>query len=238
MTKIPKEQFHQDLRSSVGLLGIVTYLLPRKWGLKLFHAGISLQKGQKAKGLINEERYIKSNHGGPDIRVRIYRPENIATPLPAFLYMHGGGYSVGCPEQAANIYTDLIARRPCVIIAPAYRRSLQAPYPAAFNDSYDTLLWLNENAEELNIIKDKIIVGGHSAGGGLAAAVTLKARDTQDVGIAFQMPIYPMIEDRHSNKSSKFQSPIWGVKSNTLGWNLYLNGLSEIPAYAAPIQEQ
>ena len=132
-----------------------------------------------------------------------------------------------------------IKANPCVIIAPDYRKALEAPYPAAFNDCYDTLLWMRDNAVTLGIIPDKFIVGGHSAGGGLTAAVTLKARDTKDVAIAFQMPVYPMIDDRQtSDSASNSNAPLWNSKTNNLGWQLYLKELKqkqvEIPAYAAP----
>ena len=82
------------------------------------------------------------------------------------------------------------------MVAPDYRKALDELYPAALNDCYDTLLWMRDNAESLNIRSEKFAVGGHSAGGGLTAAVTLKVFDTQDVKIAFQMPIYPMIDHR------------------------------------------
>lgn len=154
------------------------------------------------------------------------------------LYLHGGGYALGCPEQAGVFFEQLIKKRSCIIVAPAYRNSIQKPYPAAFDDCYDTLLWINENPDALNGMKDKIIIAGRSAGGGLTAAVTLKVRDTQDVKIAFQMPIYPMIDDLQQNESSKFISPVWDAKTNALGWNLYLADLknqnAQIPAYAAP----
>lgn len=236
--KFTKSDLHEDLRPSVGLTKPLTYLLSRKWGFRLLQSVFGLQKGQKVKGLSNDEIYIKSNNDGPDIRVRIYKPLNHTGQLPVMLYLHGGGYAMGCPEQVGDLLKKFIEKRPCVIVAPAYRRSLQEAYPAAFNDCYDTLLWINENAEQLNVIKDQIIVAGHSAGGGLTAAVTLKARDTQDVKIAFQMPIYPMIDDLQANESSPFLSPIWDARSNAIGWDLYLKDLklqgAEIPAYAAP----
>jgi acetyl esterase/lipase len=155
------------------------------------------------------------------------------------LYIHGGGYVVGNPEPFFDVYRSFIEARPCVIIAPDYRKALDAPYPAAMDDCYDTLLWMKENAGALKIKPAKFIVGGHSAGGGLAAAVSLKATDTREVDIAFQMPIYPMIDDRQTTESAtNNDGPAWNSASNDLGWNLYLRDLkesgTEIPAYAAP----
>lgn len=237
--KIPKNTIHVDLRNSATILKGFNFLLSKNWGFRLLHLLTRLQKGKQTKGLQNEERFIKSRHHGPDIRIRIYKPMNTSNKLPVFLYFHGGGYALGCPEQSGRFYKKLIEKRPCIIVAPDYRKSLKAPYPAAFEDCYDTLLWINENTNLLNAIENKIIVGGHSAGGGLTAAVTLKATETQLVKIAFQMPFYPMIDDRQITSSSKFISPVWGAKSNALGWKLYLKNYElqnsdDIPVYAAP----
>jgi acetyl esterase/lipase len=155
------------------------------------------------------------------------------------LYCHGGGYLIGSPEQFSKLIKKFIEKRPCVVIAPDYRKSTEAPYPAALNDCYDTLLWMKENANAIGADNENFIVAGHSAGGGLTAAITLKARDTNDVNIAFQMPIYPMIDDRQSTESSKYMGiPMWDAKTNALGWKWYLKNLKlqniEIPAYAAP----
>ena len=121
-------------------------------------------------------------------------------------------------------------------MAPDYRLSQKDPFPAGFNDCYDTLLWMRDNAAELNIDPNNFIIAGHSAGGGMTAAVTLKARDTKDVRIAFQMPIYTMLDNRMITESSKMQgSTMWDGKINAFAWNLYLRDLKgEIPAYASP----
>mgnify|MGYP001125490301 CR=1 FL=1 len=97
---------------------------------------------------------------------------------------------------------------------------------------------MKAHAQELGIRDDQIMVGGDSAGGGLAAALTLYARDQQDVAIAFQMPIYPMLDDRMETESAQNNDmPVWNSKSNALAWRLYLAGLfgtDHVPPYAAP----
>ena len=242
--KVTKDQIHEDLRSSLGKLKIYNFLGSRKWGFPVIDYVLKLEakKGINIDGLHSEEQYIERKSGGAAIRCRIYRPQNMDQKLPVMLYLHGGGYAVGYPEQSAAFYAKIIKTRPCIIVAPAYRKSLQAPYPAALDDCYDTLLWINENAEKLQAIPGQTIVAGHSAGGGLTAAVTLKARDTQEAPIAFQLPIYPMIDDLQANESSKLRTPVWDARSNALGWGFYLAGLkkqgAEIPAYAAPARNQ
>lgn len=240
--KITQDQFHPELKPIPLAAKVYSFLLKRKSGFRFLNTTFKLLEGKNTKGLINEKLSVKSNNGGPDIRIRIYRPENNTQKLPVMLYLHGGGYAIGNPEQAAPLIKEFIRTRPCVVVAPGYRNSLTQPYPAAFDDSYNTLLWIKENAESINVDINKLIVAGHSAGGGLTAAISLKARDTKDVKIAFQMPIYPMIDDRHQYESSHFESPIWGKQANHIGWKLYLKDLhqqkKEIPSYAAPARNK
>jgi acetyl esterase/lipase len=155
------------------------------------------------------------------------------------LYIHGGGYISGIPEMFTEAIKRFIEKRPCVVLAPDYRKAYTAPFPAGFNDCYETLLWARDNADRLRIRGENFIVAGHSAGGGLTAAVTLKARDTGEADIAFQMPIYPMIDDRQPSDPGRYiQSPVWDTENNRIGWTAYLAGLKkqrqDIPAYAAP----
>ncbi len=91
---------------------------------------------------------------------------------------------------------DLVKKYGAVVFSPGYRMAFEAPYPAALDDCDDALLYLKNHADELGIRTDQIMVGGESAGGGLCVAVCMKARDTGDVKIAFQMPLYPMLDDR------------------------------------------
>ena len=186
-----------------------------------------------------EEQYLPTSDGETETRVKIYRPKGQTGELPAMLYTHGGGYVSGSPDVFDGLLAKFIERRPCVIVAPAYRNALVKPYPAAFNDCYETLLWMRDNAAELNIDSSQFMVAGHSAGGGLTAAVTLKARDTKDVKIAFQMPLYPMIDNLQPTDPQRYMdTPGWDTKANAFGWGRYLGDLTangqEIPAYAAP----
>ena len=192
----------------------------------------------EAKGLSNSEIFIPSkstaNHS---IRTRVYKPLPAKTPLTAMLYAHGGGYQMGVPEQAHTFFEDIIKRRDVAIFAPAYRLSLihGAPYPAGLNDCFDTLMWMKENAAELGIRDDKFILAGHSGGGGMTAALTLKVTDTKAANIAFQMPVYPMLDHRMITESSKMNTIIWDQAGNAMGWRNYLGHLTGvIDEYASP----
>jgi len=235
---------HPELKSSIVPFKLMAYLARKNWGIKFLNFTGRFSNGKKISGLHNEERYIPSNNGGPDIRVRIYKPLDMQEKLPCMLFNHGGGYIIGNPEMFNVWIKKFIDTRPCVVIAPDYRKSFEAPYPAAFNDCFDTLLWAKENAEDLQIYNDKLIVAGHSAGGGLTAAVSLKARDTGNVDISFQMPLYPMIDDRQNTQSARemISVPAWNTQSNKKGWDSYLKDLresnKETPVYAAAARNQ
>jgi acetyl esterase/lipase len=214
-------------------------MLPWPWHFRMM-AGLSkLARGQHIEGLTYEEVLIPRSSERSHIRTCIYRRPAGNKPVPALLYLHAGGYAIGTPEGFGSLIRRFIDARDCVVIAPDYRKSLEAPYPAAIDDCYDTLLWIKNNAKALGVRSDQIMVGGHSAGGGLTAAVTLRARDRGDVNIAFQMPIYPMLDDRQESASARDNNaPLWNSKLNAMAWNFYLSDLKTrrqpIPYDAAP----
>ena len=234
--KVDKNEFDKELQPKVRSLRVLSFLASKRWGVILLQKLFRLIRGKDIPGLINEERFIPSQNGGPAIRVRIFRPKG-ETPLPAMLYLHGGGYLMGVPELSLRIIKQYIKARPCVIIAPDYRKGLQEGYPNGFNDCYDTLLWMKEHYRDLNISSSRFVVAGHSAGGGLTVAVSQKACDRGEVDIAFQMPIYPMIDHRQNTVSAKEMGkgvPVWNAKTNALGWSTYLQSCKkEIPVYAS-----
>lgn len=239
---IMKNKTNKGLKKYYTLYKLMPFFASRNWGIHFLNYFNRFYEGKKIKGIYNEERLIPSKNKGPAIRVRIFKPLNYQEKLPLLMYLHGGGYIVGCPEFKPNlaIIKQFIEKRPCVLIAPAYRKALDSPFPAALNDCYDTLLWAKENADELGILDNNFILAGHSAGGGLTAALTLKARDTKDFKLAFQMPIYPMIDDLQNTKSAikMNNTPAWNSKSNKKGWAAYLAGNEYIPTYATPARNK
>lgn len=187
------------------------------------------------------DTYIPRNDGSK-LRIGIFKSKKPTDNATGVLWLHGGGYALGFPEQIKNRAKQLIAASNCVVIAPDYRLSVEAPYPAALEDAYTALLWMKEHAEELGIQDDQLMVGGDSAGGGLMAAVSLYARDKGEVAIAFQMPLYPMLDDRMTSKSAKDNDmPVWNSQSNFNAWQLYLGDLFGSPSvsiYAAPARAE
>ena len=181
------------------------------------------------------QRWTTRRDGGP-LRLLVVRPAVPRAGVPGVLWLHGGGYAIGTPEQSRATAERLVAATDCVVVLPDYRLSTQAPYPAALDDSYDALLWLRDHADELGAADDQLVVGGESAGGGLTAAVTLLARDRGEVAVAFQVPLYPMVDDRPTASSRDNHAPVWNTATNEGAWDLYLGGLrgGDVPPHAAP----
>ena len=171
------------------------------------------------------------------VRLMVFRPKN-AKPTVGLLWIHGGGYATGMAEMA--YFTRplaLVKRYGAVVVSVDYRLSVKAPYPAALEDCYEALKWTAEHAQELGFEAQNLFVGGESAGGGLTAALCMYARDHGGPHIAFQFPLYPMLDDRDTPSSRDNHAPVWNTRRNHAAWKLYLKGLDNIPSYAAPARQ-
>ncbi len=156
------------------------------------------------------------------------------------LWIHGGGYFLGMKEMVyMSRALDLVRMYDAVVISPGYRLSLQKPYPAAIDDCYKALLYMKEHAKQLGIRDDQIFVGGESAGGGLAAALCMMARDKGQVRIAYQMPLYPMLDNFDTASSANNHARIWNTKRNHFGWKTYLREQAKemVSPYAAAARQ-
>jgi len=187
-----------------------------------------------------EERTIPGPTGAPDIRVKIHRPVDQADTLPCFYHIHGGGMIIGGIDGEAASMAAFVEQVGCVAVSVDYRLAPEHPHPAPVEDCYAGLTWTAEHAAELRIDPDRIAVGGESAGGGLAAATVLLARDRGGPKVAFQYLIYPMLDDRNVTPSSREFAgdwPGWPREMNLLGWQALLGdraGGEDVSPYAAP----
>lgn len=126
------------------------------------------------------------------------------------------------------------------VVSPGYRLALFAPYPAALEDCYAALLHIKNNADALGVDERQIMVGGESAGGGLTAAVCMLARDRGEVKVAFQMPLYPMLDNLDTASSRDNHGRVWNTRKNHLAWRMYLRGSAkrdDVSPYAAPARQ-
>ncbi|MGN0235002.1 MAG: alpha/beta hydrolase [Paludibacteraceae bacterium] len=182
---------------------------------------------------------------GHRMKILVYSPQgnDAGTKATGVLWIHGGGYFTGMASMAGFMgrAPSLVRKFGAVVVSPAYRLGKKGRYPNALNDCYDALKYMLLHAEELGINPNQIFVGGESAGGGLTAALCMLARDRQEVNIAFQMPLYPMIDDRDTESSKDNHNIGWNTRWNHFGWKIYLGplyGTKDVPAYAAAARQQ
>jgi len=195
------------------------------------------------RGVSMQEQNIPGPAGAPDVPIYVFRPEDKPGPLPALIWIHGGGYVMGSVAQDELKIRELSKEAECAVIAVEYRLAPEHPFPSAIEDCYAVLKWVSENDDELQIDKSRIVVGGASAGGGLAAGLVLLARDRQEVAIQFQVLIYPMIDDCNVLPASEDHPDtfIWSRENNLIGWRSYLGcepGKKNVSIYATPYRAE
>jgi acetyl esterase/lipase len=235
MSKFDYSQLNSELRLAGRLIRMVNpvFTVRRLIAMKRLCRFLRGRHGKK----LNYEQFHIDRADGSKLRLCLYTPLAPKENVPGILWIHGGGYAIGAPEQDEMFIRRFIDESGAVVVSPDYTLSVDKPYPAALNDCYATLLWLRNNGERFGMRSDQIFIGGGSAGGGLTAALSLRARDKGEVNIAFQMPLYPMLDDRPTESSRNNRAPVWNTKSNENGWKLYLGslyGAEDVPAYAAP----
>jgi acetyl esterase/lipase len=186
------------------------------------------------------DRVQRTDHeipGSGGVVVRVHRPVDMKGALPCVYWMHGGGLVLGDyagDDARFDVWCPQLA---CVGVSVQYRLSPETKYPGPLDDCYAGLAWAHEHAEELGVDATRLGVGGQSAGAGLAAGLALLARDRGAVPLAFQLLIYPMLDDRQITPSSQWLDPVWPPSANTYGWTAYLGdrkGTADVEAYAAP----
>ena len=185
-----------------------------------------------------EERTIPGPAGAPDLTVSIARPrQRPAAPAPCVYFIHGGGMVMG--DRYTGIPVDLVVRFGVTAVSVEYRLAPEHPDPAPVEDCYAGLVWVAEHAAELGIDPDRIMVNGQSAGGGLAAGVTLLARDRGGPSLAGSALVCPMLDDRDRTVSTRQheKAVVWDRRSNRTGWAALLGervGGPDVSPYAAP----
>lgn len=146
-------------------------------------------------------RDIKAKAQGLTVPVRVYTPEGDG-PFPVVLFYHGGGWVQGSIDTHDNLCRVIAKKSGAVVVSVEYRLAPEHTYPAAVNDAYSALLWVAKSGSVINCDSDKLAVAGDSAGGNLAAAVSLMARERGGPDIDYQVLIYPGLDAVHLDTDS------------------------------------
>lgn len=189
-------------------------------------------------GVAIDDVVVPGSPGHRDVRVRRYLPSEVGGGAACLLWVHGGGHVVGQPEQDDPLLSRVVAATGCVALSVDWRRPPEHPFPAPMEDCWAGLAWAHEHGASLGIDPERIVVGGASSGGGSAAGLALLARD-RGLPVAFQVLVYPMLDDRQQTRSSQMVTlpQLWNTGSNAIAWNAYLGGAAGtegVSPYAAP----
>lgn len=150
------------------------------------------------KDVTHEVRQVPGTGGHPPVDIHLYWPPVTGNPRPrcAVFWMHGGGFVMESAASEHKIASTMAHELGVLVASIDYRLAPEHPYPAAIHDCYRGLHWLHENADVLGIDRQRIVIGGDSAGGGLAACLAQLAHDEGNIHVAAQVLLYPALDDR------------------------------------------
>lgn len=220
------QEFHPDLRR-------IARLLP-SWEL----TGTRVRRMRAPSAIVDRlvtrrSRGVEVAQVDPHTSVRLFRPATGALDGRALLWIHGGGYVIGSASMDDALCQAYADRLRATVASVDYRLAPENPHPAALEDCYAALTWLAGRAESG---RDRVAVAGASAGGGLAAALALLARDRGEITLAAQVLVYPMLDDRTCLRPATERHKVWTQDSNRFAWHSYLGqapGSAGVSPYAA-----
>jgi acetyl esterase/lipase len=189
------------------------------------------------------DHLVPGSHDNPDVRVRTYEPEGRAAGSAAIFWIHGGGMVIGTIDGDDFMCKTWARDFGCLVASVDYRLAPEHQYPAHIDDCYTGLQWFHTRLDDYRVDRSRLVIGGASAGGGLAAGTALLARDRGEVPLCFQYLVYPMIDDRDATASTHeiTTTRAWSRRSNQIGWRSYLGdrvGGDDVPLYAAPARAE
>lgn len=185
---------------------------------------------------------VEVEHRRAASRLRLYRPREPRTRA-ALLWFHGGGFMMGAPAMDDRMCKETCRALGMLVVSAEYRFAPEHPFPGAMDDAYSAWTWLQRSTDDLGIDSGRIVVGGQSAGGGLAAGLVQRIHDTGDRRAFAQWLFCPMLDDRTVDRREldAVGHRVWSNRSNLIGWSAYLGrrpGGSDVPPYAAPARRE
>ncbi|MFC1413571.1 alpha/beta hydrolase [Streptacidiphilus sp. N1-12] len=209
----PQIQALREQRAGSGAAPLYTLSVDRARAADL--ASIQAAAGKPPHVYEVVDRFLPGPDG--ELPVRIYRPSD-ERPLPALLYYFGGGWTLGSIDTADVLCRTLAQEVGCLVVTVGYRLAPEHPFPAAVQDCHAALRWVADNAGELGADPARIAVGGDSAGGNLAAAVTLLARAEGDLELVGQLLVYPNTDQLADDRSMHDNADPWLFNHHSVAW--------------------
>ena len=168
-------------------------------------------------GDVERRRVQISSEDGAPVPLTVYRPKDLGRDAPCLVYFHGGGFCMGDQGYIHRYAAQYAREAGCVVVFVHYRTADEAPFPRPFWDCYAALGWAWDRAPELGADRARFAVGGDSAGGALAAACALRARDEGNIRLCFQLLVYPVTDCRMETASMQrfTDTPMWNATAST-----------------------
>ncbi len=208
---------------------------------KMRETGLQMLGGRPAdrEDVAKQDRAVPGPEGAPEVPIRIYRPRAAASgPRPCVFEIHGGGFMMGSIEMMDPWCQSVASGIGAVVVSVEYRLAPEHPFPAGLEDCYAALRWTAEQSAALGIDAARLALAGQSAGGGLAAATALLARDRGGPRLCFQLLEIPELDDRLDTPSmlAFHDTPLWNRPNAVWSWRHYLGPehRGEVSPYAAP----
>ncbi|WP_159943205.1 MULTISPECIES: alpha/beta hydrolase [unclassified Nocardiopsis] len=248
MTVPARPPFDPELAAALTLLGdaVPTQITPEMLpAIRAQRAELQLDPGDLTLGgAYTETEHHAPGHDGAEVPLLLWRPTAPTAPAGVLYWIHGGGMIMGThrgPELPDLLET---ARElGLALVSVDYRLAPEHPHPAPVEDCYAGLAWVVKNAADLGLDPGRVVVGGASAGGGLAAATALLARDRGGPALLGQLLLYPMLDDRNDTVSARQMTGVgvWDSVANATGWGALLGdaaGGPDVSPYAAPARAE
>ncbi|MBL7500914.1 alpha/beta hydrolase [Frankia sp. CNm7] len=209
------------------------------------YAAVAAPPAPPRPSVTRHDEKIVGVDGRPDVAVRWYRPAGFdiaaEAPLPCLLWLHGGAYIMGNLDENDDRLDRMVIELGCAVVSVDWRLAPEHPYPAGLDDAETVWRQLADDPAAYGVDPARLVLGGASAGAGLAAALCLRLRDLGRAQPALQLLIYPMLDDRELTPSIRaIEDPghwgLWHLRANRLSWEAYLGGLEgdDVPPTAAP----
>jgi len=216
MTSIMKT-IHLVDASARDIVGAVPLFDPDRQPLEIFRQQLLASYAMVAPPMSSAREEVRIV-GTPTVRALIYRPKE-ATPSRAVLYIHGGGFIGGSAEMTDAVCVAIAEKHKALVVSVDYALAPENPFPGPVDQCYTALRWLLNEAPARGIDPSRIVIMGHSAGGGLAAATALLHRDRGGAPLAGQVLIYPMLDARTGTSAA----PIENESTGEFGWTRGIN---------------
>jgi acetyl esterase len=176
---------------------------------------------------------------GETVKLTIIRPANVKGVLPAFMFFHGGGWVIGDYPTHQRVIRDIVVNSSAVGVYVDYTRSPEAKYPAAINQAYAATKWVAAHGAEIEVDGKRLAVVGNSAGGNMAAAVTLMAKDKKGPKLRFQVLLWPVTDANFNTDSYReFATDRFLTRNMMIWfWNNYTTNIEDRNnIYASPLR--